>query len=210
MPAWQLGFNGSGIRVAINDDGMDLTHPDLAPNIELSSVFDTGRELLGAGFEGPSNQHGTVVGSIVGMASNDIGGVGVAYKATLIPAYAMSTITNADAKLFAANLAARVDVSVNSWGSDPAFTENFGPSGAEKDQAWGAELLRAATGGRNGLGMVIEVSAGNERENRADAALSNFTGNKVTISVAAVDEAGRVSSYSTARSVIIFAPALAR
>ena len=50
MPAWQLGFDGSGIRVAINDDGMDLTHPDLAPNIELSSVFDTGRELLGAGF----------------------------------------------------------------------------------------------------------------------------------------------------------------
>ena len=70
VPAWQLGFNGSGIRVAINDDGMDLTHPDLAPNIELSSVFDTGRELLGAGFEGTSNQHGTVVGSIVGMASN--------------------------------------------------------------------------------------------------------------------------------------------
>ena len=99
--------------MAINDDGMDLTHPDLAPNIELSSVFDTGRELLGAGFEGTSNQHGTVVGSIVGMASNDIGGVGIAYKATLIPAYAMSTITNADAKLFAANLAARVDVSVN-------------------------------------------------------------------------------------------------
>ena len=197
MPAWQLGFNGSGIRVAINDDGMDLTHPDLAPNIELSSVFDTGRELLGAGFEGTSNQHGTVVGSIVGMASNYIGGVGVAYKSTLIPAYAMSTVTNADAKLFAANLAARADVSVNSWGSDPAFTENFGPSGAEKDQAWGAELLRAATVGRNGLGMVIEVSAGNERENRADAALSNFTGNKVTISVAAVDEAGRVTSYST-------------
>ncbi len=197
LPAWQLGYNGAGVRVAINDDGIDLAHPDLAPNIELASVYDTSRDTTGDGFVGTNNKHGTVVGSIVGMAANSIGGVGIAYKATLIPAFAMSTVPNASAKLFAANIAARVDVSVNSWGADSAFEENFGVSGNKDNQAWGAELLRAATIGRNGLGMVIEVSAGNERDNRADAALSNFTGNKVTISVAAVDEAGVVTSYST-------------
>lgn len=197
MPAWQLGFNGLGIRVGINDDGMDLTHPDLARNIDLTSVFDTRRGALGDGFEGTDNAHGTVVGSIVGMAANGVGGVGVAYGATLVPAHAFAEIPNASALLFASNVAARVDVSVNSWGSDPAFAENFGPSGRKDDQAWGAELIRAATTGRDGLGMVIVVSAGNERGNRADAAMSNFTGNKVTISVAAVDESGLVTSYST-------------
>lgn len=198
LPAWQLGYTGAGIRVAINDDGMDLTHPDLLPNLELASVYDTNRDTTGEGFVGTGNSHGTVVGSIVGMAANGLGGVGIAYQAKLIPALAVgATVPNASAKLFAANIRANVDVSVNSWGSDPAFDENFGASGTAENQAWGTELLRAATAGRNGLGMVLEVSAGNERANRADSALSNFTGNKVTISVAAVDELGAVTSYST-------------
>jgi subtilisin-like proprotein convertase family protein len=198
LPAWQAGFNGSGIVVAINDDGIDLTHPDLVGNIDATKVYDTNRDTTGQGFVGTDNSHGTVVGSIVGMAANGSGGVGVAYKATLVPALAIgSTVAFASANLFKANIAARVDVSVNSWGIDPAFAENFGVSGPEEDQAWGAELLRAATQGRNGLGMVIEVSAGNERANRADAGLSNFTGNKVTIAVGSVDENGVATDYST-------------
>jgi subtilisin-like proprotein convertase family protein len=198
LPAWQAGFNGSGIVVAINDDGIDLTHPDLVGNIDATKVYDTNRDTTGQGLVGTDNSHGTVVGSIVGMAANGTGGVGVAYKATLVPALAIgSTVAFASANLFKANIAARVDVSVNSWGADPAFAENFGASGPEEDQAWGTELLRAATQGRNGLGMVIEVSAGNERANRADAGLSNFTGNKVTIAVGSVDENGVATDYST-------------
>lgn len=198
LPAWQMGFDGSGVRVAINDDGMDLTHPDLVANIDGASVFDTNRSTIGKGFSDASSKHGTVVGSIVGMAANGIGGVGIAYKSVLIPGLAVgASVDNAFANLFAANLAARADISVNSWGSDPAFAENFGATGSAEDQAWGAQLLRNATAGRNGLGMFIEVSAGNERGNRADASLSNFTGNKVVASVAAVDQFGVVTDYST-------------
>ena len=197
VPAWQLGFNGSGVRVAINDDGMDLTHPDLRSNIESSSVYDTDRGTTGSGFVGTDDEHGTVVGSIVGMLPNSIGGVGIAYRATLLPALVGSVPATAHANLFASNLATRTDVSINSWGADPAFAENFGASGSAADRAWGTQLLTNATTGRNGLGMVIEVSAGNQRPNAADAALSNFTNNKVTISVAAVDERGVVTDYST-------------
>jgi len=198
VPAWESGINGSGVVIAINDDGIDLTHPDLVANIDATKVYDTTRSTTGQGLVGTDNSHGTVVGSIVGMAANSIGGVGVAYKATLVPAVAIGpTVAFASANLFKANLAAGVDVSVNSWGADPAFAENFGESGPEEDQAWGAALLRAATEGRKGLGMVIEVSAGNERANRADAGLSNFTGNKVTIAVGSVDENGKATDYST-------------
>jgi subtilisin-like proprotein convertase family protein len=198
VPAWEAGFNGSGIVVAINDDGIDLNHPDLVANIDASKVYDTNRNTTGQGFVGTDNSHGTVVGSIVGMAANSIGGVGVAFKATLVPALAIgASAAFASANLFKANIAAQVDVSVNSWGADPAFAENFGSGASEEDRAWGAELDRAATVGRKGLGMVIEVSAGNERGNRADAGLSNFTGNKVTIAVGSVDENGVVTEYST-------------
>jgi len=195
LPAWQLGFNGSGIRVAVNDDGMDITHPDLVANIEASSVYDSARDTTGSGFVGTDNSHGTVVGSIVGMAFNGIGGVGIAYGATLIPGLAIGAPSYQ--KLFSANLTSRADVSVNSWGKDPAFAENFGSSGSEVDQAWGAQLIKNATLGRNGLGMITVVSAGNQRSNNADAALSNFTNDKVTISVAATDEFGVVTNYST-------------
>ncbi|MFN5699088.1 MAG: S8 family serine peptidase [Betaproteobacteria bacterium] len=201
MAAWSQGFNGQGVRVAINDDGFDLTHPDLVANIDASKVYDTNRDLTGKGFvtsRADAHQHGTVVGSIVGMAANGIGGIGIAYKATLIPGIAVYILDDAPpnglARLFAANLAAGADVSVNSFGRDSAFSTNFGESG--DDGAFGDQLLKAATEGRAGLGMVIEKSAGNERSAGADAGLDNFTNNKVAIAVGAVDETGKVTSYS--------------
>jgi subtilisin-like proprotein convertase family protein len=212
LPAWALGLTGEGIRVAINDDGMDLTHPDLVANIDSTKVYDTNRDITGQGFQTSkpdAHEHGTVVGSIVGMSANGIGGIGIAYKATLIPGIAVGVLdgapANASARLFASNIAAGAHVSVNSWGDDVAFNENFGSSGSSENQAWGAELIKAATVSRNGLGMVIEVSAGNERSNRADAGLSNFTNNKVTMAVAAVDENGKVTDYSTPGASILVA-----
>ncbi len=210
MGAWAQGFNGQGIRVAINDDGMDLSHPDLVANIDRAKVYDTNRDVTGQGFvttKTDAHEHGTVVGSIVGMSANGIGGIGIAYNATLIPGITVGLLEsappNSSARAFAANIAADAHVSVNSWGSDPAFAENFGASGAEADRAWGEQLIKAATVGRSGLGMVIGVSAGNERGNRADAGLSNFTNNKVTIAVAAVDENGKATEYSTPGASIL-------
>ena len=178
MAAWSQGFNGQGVRVAINDDGFDLTHPDLVANIDASKVYDTNRDQTGKGFvttKADAHEHGTVVGSIVGMAANGMGGIGIAYKATLIPGIAVGILddspANAKARLFAANLAAGADVSVNSWGKDEAFQENFGASGDAEDRAWGEQLLKAATEGRAGLGRGMEVPAGSERENRAAAGL---------------------------------------
>lgn len=196
VSAWER-YTGKGIRVAVNDDGMDLDHPALVANLLADLAYDAGQGTTGAGFEGADNAHGTVVGSIVAMAGNDgIGGVGVAYEAQLIPGFVLAPEADV-AGQFLANLAADADVSVNSWGQDPAFVENFGASGLQSDRDWGAALVRAASEGRDGLGMVIEVSGGNERKNNADTALSNFTGNKLTIAVGAVTETGAATDYST-------------
>ena len=32
IPAWEIGFTGKGINLAIVDDGIDVSHPDLKPN----------------------------------------------------------------------------------------------------------------------------------------------------------------------------------
>lgn len=206
LSAWDR-YSGQGVVVAVNDDGMDLTHPALAANLLTQLAYDSVRDTTGQGFGNASGEHGTVVGSIVGMAGNDgIGGVGVAYGAKIVPGLAIASGAN-PSKLFLANLAAGAAVSVNSWGADPAFAENFGASGSASDLAWGQALLKAATEARGGLGMVIEVSGGNERGNRADTALSNFTGNKLTIAVGAVTETGVATPYSTpGASLLVTAP----
>jgi subtilisin-like proprotein convertase family protein len=206
LSAWQT-YTGKGVIVAVNDDGVDLTHPSLAANLLVDLAYDSVRNTTGQGFVGAGNSHGTVVGSIVGMAGNDgIGGVGVAFEAKIVPGLAIAAGSDTS-RLFLANLAAGAAVSVNSWGQDPAFAENFGASGSASDIAWGAALLRAATEARGGLGMVIEVSGGNERQNAADTALSNFTNNKLTISVGAITEEGKPTSYSTpGASLLVTAP----
>lgn len=207
LSAWDK-YTGKGVIVSVNDDGMDLTHPALLPNLLVNLAYDSGRDTTGQGFGDAGGSHGTVVGSIVGMAGNDgVGGVGVAYEAKIVPALAFGGANTNTAKLFLANLAAGSAISVNSWGKDPAFEENFGASGSTDDQAWGQALMRAATEARGGLGMVIEVSGGNERGNKADTALSNFTGNKLTIAVGAITETGVATEYSTpGASLLVTAP----
>lgn len=206
LSAWD-NYTGKGVVIAVNDDGMDLTHPALIANLLTNLAYDGVRGTVGQGFVDAGNSHGTVVGSIVGMAGNDgVGGVGVAYGAKIVPGLAVATGVNT-ANLFLANLAAGVSVSVNSWGQDPAFAENFGASGSPEDKAWAAALTRAAGEARSGLGMVIEVSGGNERGNKADTAMSNFTGNKLTIAVGALTETGAPTEYSTpGASLLVSAP----
>lgn len=199
-------YTGRGVVVAVNDDGMDLTHPDLLANILANLTFDSATGRTGQGFSKADSSHGTVVGSIIGMANNSIGGVGIASDAKMVAGLAIGADVNL-ANLFLANLASGAAVSCNSWGQDPAFAENFGASGSAPDQAWNAAMLRCVTEARAGLGMVIEVSGGNERPNMADTALSNFTGARYTIAVGALDNAGKVTSYSSAgASLLVTAP----
>jgi lantibiotic leader peptide-processing serine protease len=82
--AWNAGYRGAGARVAVLDTGFDLTHPDLAPNInlELSANFVPG-ETLQYGLPGPFS-HGSHVAGTIAAAQNDFGVIGVAPEAELV------------------------------------------------------------------------------------------------------------------------------
>ncbi len=57
--AWQKGFDGSGVTVAVLDTGADLDHPDLAGQVTRSGSFVDGEDV------DDGNGHGTHVASTV-------------------------------------------------------------------------------------------------------------------------------------------------
>lgn len=81
--AWNAGVRGAGVRVAVIDGGFDLTHPDLAPNIDFGSSIDFTGEGLQYGLPNPFS-HGSHTAGTIGAADNGFGTIGVAPEVDLI------------------------------------------------------------------------------------------------------------------------------
>jgi len=77
--AWNL-TQGEGVTIAVLDTGCDLDHPDLAENLLPGKNFVNEAKL-----PDDDNQHGTHVTGIIVASNNDIGMVGVAPKAKVLP-----------------------------------------------------------------------------------------------------------------------------
>ncbi|MEU1365422.1 S8 family serine peptidase [Streptomyces sp. NPDC005803] len=77
--AWEAGLTGKGVKVAVLDTGVDLTHPDLKDRVSETRSFVDGQEVA------DRNGHGTHVSSTVGGSGAASGGKekGVAPDATL-------------------------------------------------------------------------------------------------------------------------------
>ncbi|MDY3448294.1 S8 family serine peptidase [Riemerella anatipestifer] len=151
--AWNYS-TGNGIKVAIIDEGVDLNHPDLLPNL-LSGYDATGNNSGG----GPSGNdaHGTACAGIVAtVANNNIGTTGVAYNAKIIPvriAYTSggSWVTSDTTIANGINWAWQngADVLSNSWG------------GGSYSSTIVNAINNAVANGRNGKGSVVLFSFGN-------------------------------------------------
>jgi subtilisin family serine protease len=87
--AWAGGARGAGVRVAVLDSGIDVDHPDLAPNLNLalSTSFIPGVGVAAPpgppSFTGPPH-HGTWVAGIIASADNGVGTIGVAPEAEIV------------------------------------------------------------------------------------------------------------------------------
>jgi kexin len=195
VPAWNAGATGQGATIAIVDNGLELAHPDLSPNVVPGSYsYLNGSSNPGLG------DHGTACGGIAAAAANNgIGGRGAAYEADLLGFGLLLNNTNnnsADAMLRNSNV---VDVSSNSWGPVD------GTGGlAASPQVWRDAISNGVTNGRGGLGLVYTWAAGNgafaqgipdDVDNSNYDGFANFFG---VIAVGAVGDDGRRAFYSEA------------
>lgn len=214
---WQE-VSGAGVHVGVYDDGMDRSHQDLAANYDASLHYagigsDDGRHNPGA------DGHGTSVAGLIAAAANGVGGVGVAWGASLTSVDYLNDVQNAgDAVLYdALAWTARFDVVNQSYGVLPEFSDDWdvgdpGSYGWEEAQRYEA----AVATGRGGLGTILVKAAGNEA-NDPDLASLGILGNAqgeghnvlhTVIVVGAVGRDGGVEDYSNfGANLLVSAPA---
>ena len=155
--AWDLGFTGSGVRVAVIDGGMSANHLDLKDNIDVSASksFVDGLEW----YEDASTfRHASHVAGIIAAEDNGKGTIGVAPHATIISLKALDNGSGSfaaviEAIMYAAN-EANADVINMSLGA--TFARN------SLDAAKLVQALSAAVTYAYQKGVVVVVSAGND------------------------------------------------
>jgi|GEM_PF-3545445 len=193
VPAvWTAGYTGSGVNIAIVDDGLQHTHPDLSPNYRpsLSRDFvDSDNDPAPSTGDG----HGTSVAGVAAARDDGVAcGVGVAYRAGLSGLRLITGAGTTDAQEasalqyeFAGN-----HIYNNSWG--PIDNGSLDGPGLLTQQA----LLNAVTNGRGGKGSIFVWAAGNGLGVKDNVNYDGYANSRFTIAVGAVDNNGVQASYS--------------
>ncbi len=83
--AWNLGYTGAGVIVAVVDTGVDGTHQDLQGQLVTGFRPSTGDLLAPDSDSSYGGAHGTHVAGTIAAKDNDIGIVGVAPNAKIMP-----------------------------------------------------------------------------------------------------------------------------
>ncbi|MCH8842582.1 MAG: S8 family serine peptidase, partial [SAR324 cluster bacterium] len=83
---YAAGIKGLGVKVAVVDTGLEIAHEDLSPNVIPGASWDfVGSDSDPTNTSETEGDHGTsVAGLIAARDSNDLGGRGVASRASLV------------------------------------------------------------------------------------------------------------------------------
>ncbi len=186
--------SGSGITVAVVDDGLELTHPDLAPNVAADASLHA--NILGGGNDPvpPADaNHGTIcAGFIAARGNNGIGLTGAAPLARLLGVRLLGgDVTDAQEAAAFGWKTDVVHISSNSWGPDDDGATVSGPGSATL-----AALRAGVTTGRGGRGVVYVVATGNGRDSGDHAGFDGYSGSRYVIAVGATDNTGKQAAFS--------------
>jgi subtilisin family serine protease len=153
---WDLGYDGSGIRIAVLDSGLDVTHPDIpAP---IASKDYSKYPILGNAIANTVTEHGThVTGSALGRGTQSDGRYkGVAPGADLI----FLKIGGEDGGATDPAIAAAIKAAVDIYHAD-VINLSYGGWSTHHD---GTDETAQAVDYAFRKGAVVFVGAGNEAD----------------------------------------------
>ncbi|KAH8061086.1 serine-type endopeptidase [Aureococcus anophagefferens] len=202
--AWARGVTGAGVRIQVNDDGVDDGHPDLAKVSASESC------VISAPADADS-EHGTHCAALAAASSNAHCGVGVAPDATLASCNVFNGSAEVadDSYLYAFDN----DVSSNSWGIDACVLSEQSAgaacpfaAGSEPCAACGSDDWRAGALDDACADAVVYVfAAGNEYGSGDDVNYEGYLNSRYTISVGAVGKLQKHASYSSVGAPVTIA-----
>ena len=200
--AWPFTY-GEGITMAVADDGVEMTHPELAPRMAKGLHYNFNNGTTNGLPLSANSMHATAVaGLALAEGNNGQGMIGVAPAARLASwvifdgnDYLPSDELMMDMFQFHSNVVA---VQNHSWGNasvwqlDPSLLEQTG-------------ISNAVTRGRRGLGVIMVRAGGNQRDIWDNVNDDGYALNPRVVAVAAVRRDGRAASYSTPGAPLLVA-----
>uniref|UniRef100_A0A7I4XZS1 P/Homo B domain-containing protein n=1 Tax=Haemonchus contortus TaxID=6289 RepID=A0A7I4XZS1_HAECO len=198
--AWEKGFSGKGVTLAVVDDEVDSNHVDLKLSYDPSISYSFIRKQP----RGTDETHGTRCAGIIAMtANNSKCGVGVAHQSRLggLTVLADNQFLNdaieGDALAYKSD---RIDIYSVSWGpkDDGRSAERPGTL-AQKAIGFGA------VHGRRGLGSLYVWASGNGGLEDDDCAMDGYASNLHTITFGVATPNGIPPWYSEGCSAVMAA-----
>jgi subtilisin family serine protease len=147
--AWNITLGDPGVRVVVNDSGVDSDHPDLQTQMAAGWDFDNNDNDASPDFAIWQMAHGTACAGVIAARRNAAGVVGIAPNCRITPLRAAGAHPeDVWARMF--DWAAQNGEIIScSWSLPPMniLTD---------------AIVRAAQGGRNGRGIPCFFASGNE------------------------------------------------
>lgn len=183
--AWNVTKGSANTIVAVIDDGIDLTHPDLKN--QIVSPYDMANQTDKTI---PDGEHGThVAGIIAAAADNAVGGAGVAPNVKIMPINVFSTDATGQESADTSVVINAIDYAINHG----AKIISMSLGDYQTSTAFNDEIQKAYN-----HGVLIVAAAGNDHTSDPSypAAYNNV------ISVASTNSNDSISSFSNYGSTI--------
>lgn len=147
-------INGTGVKIAILDTGIDFSHPDLKNNFKSGVSFAQdldGKIINPDGLDDSYNSHGTHVAGIIAAENNGIGVVGVAPNASIYSVKVLDGAGFGHASWIIAGIEWAIENDMD------IITMSLGAQQDDPDLV----SLRTATENAYNAGILLVASAGN-------------------------------------------------
>jgi subtilisin-like proprotein convertase family protein len=179
--------SGKGINIAIVDDGIEHTHPDLQANYKPLLSWDY-NDNDGDPTPNHNDGHGTSCAGVAAAVQNTICGRGVAYNAGIVGIKILGrSVYDFEEALALSHRNDHIHIYSNSWGPMDDGRRMEGPGVVTK-----TALQRGFESGKN----VFVWASGNGRTYKDNANYDGYANSPYTITIGANDYNGDQAYYS--------------